>query len=75
MKDVVYRSYGSPDVLACEEIEEPVLKDNEVLIEVRAASVNPIDWHFMRGERLPGICERSAMRPSPNRSLRKVRQI
>jgi len=31
------------------EVEKPVHKDNEVLIKVRAASVNPLDWHFMRG--------------------------
>ena len=31
------------------DVEKPVPKDNEVLIRVRAASVNPLDWHFMRG--------------------------
>src|SRR5881296_908755 len=49
MKATVYRKYGSPEVLKCEEIEKSVPKDNEVLIKVRAASVNPYDWHFMRG--------------------------
>ncbi len=49
MKAIVYYSYGSPDVLKCEEIEKPTAGDNEVLIKVRAASVNPFDWHFMRG--------------------------
>ena len=49
MKAVVYYNYGSPDVLKCEEIEKPTAGDNEVLIKVRAASVNPYDWHFMRG--------------------------
>jgi NADPH:quinone reductase-like Zn-dependent oxidoreductase len=49
MKAVVYYKYGSPDVLKCEEIEKPTAGDNEVLIKVRAASVNPFDWHFMRG--------------------------
>jgi NADPH:quinone reductase-like Zn-dependent oxidoreductase len=49
MKAIVYHSYGSPDVLKCEEIEKPTAGDNEVLIKVRAASVNPLDWHFMRG--------------------------
>ncbi len=49
MKAVVYYKYGSPDVLKCEEIEKPTAGDNEVLIRVRAASVNPFDWHFMRG--------------------------
>jgi len=50
MKAIVYYQYGSPDVLKYEGIEKPTPKDNEVLIKVRAASVNPYDWHFMRGE-------------------------
>src|SRR5438093_12440823 len=49
MKAIVYSNYGSPDVLKCEEIEKPVPKDNEVLIRVRAASLNPVDGHLMRG--------------------------
>src|SRR5512132_892537 len=50
MKAIVYRNYGSADVLACEEIEKPTPGDDEVLIKVRAASVNPLDWRLMRGE-------------------------
>ena len=49
MKAIVYHRYGSPDVLEYKEIETPTPGDNDVLIDVRAASVNPIDWHFMRG--------------------------
>ncbi len=49
MKAAVYRNYGSPDVLKYEEIEKPVPGDNEVLIRIRAAAVNPLDWHLMRG--------------------------
>jgi NADPH:quinone reductase-like Zn-dependent oxidoreductase len=49
MKAITYHRYGSPDVLECEEIERPTAGDDEVLIRVRAASVNPADWHFMRG--------------------------
>jgi NADPH:quinone reductase-like Zn-dependent oxidoreductase len=49
VKAIVYHEYGSPDVLKCEEIEKPTAGDDEVLIRVRAASVNPRDWHFMRG--------------------------
>ena len=49
MKAIVYRDYGSSDVLRYEEVEKPTAGNNEVLIRVRAASLNPIDWHFMRG--------------------------
>jgi len=49
MKAAVYTRYGPPDVVQITDIEKPVPKDNEVLIKVRAASVNPLDWHFMRG--------------------------
>src|SRR5215211_1366637 len=49
MKAIVYQDYGSPDAPRYEEIEQPTPGSHEVLIAVRAASVNPIDWHFMRG--------------------------
>jgi NADPH:quinone reductase-like Zn-dependent oxidoreductase len=43
MKAIVHCEYGSPDVLRLEEIEKPVPNDNQVLVRVRAASVNPLD--------------------------------
>jgi len=49
MKAIVYCDYGSPDVLKLQDIEKPVPNDNELLIRVRAASVNPLDWHYVRG--------------------------
>ena len=49
MKAIVYHEYGSPDVLKLEEVDAPVLQDDEVLVRVRASSANPADWHFMRG--------------------------
>jgi NADPH:quinone reductase-like Zn-dependent oxidoreductase len=50
MKAIVYYKYGSPEILRCEEIEKPIAGDDEVLIELHAASVNPLDWHFLRGK-------------------------
>jgi NADPH:quinone reductase-like Zn-dependent oxidoreductase len=49
MKAALYSKYGPPDVVRITDVAKPVPKDNEVLIKVRAASVNPLDWHFMRG--------------------------
>jgi NADPH:quinone reductase-like Zn-dependent oxidoreductase len=50
MKAIVYRCYGPPEVLKLEDTEKPVPADDEVLVRVRAAAVNPLDWHYMRGE-------------------------
>jgi len=50
MKAIVYEQYGPLEVLQFKELAKPAPADNEVLIKVRAASVNPLDWHFMRGE-------------------------
>jgi hypothetical protein len=48
MKAIVYHNSGSGDVLRLQEIEKPVPEDDEVLIKVRAASVNPLDYHLLR---------------------------
>jgi NADPH:quinone reductase-like Zn-dependent oxidoreductase len=50
MRAITYRDYGAPDDLELSEIEVPTVGDDDVLIRVRAASVNPYDWHFMRGK-------------------------
>src|SRR6185436_3774584 len=50
MKAIVYSQYGPPDVLHLGEVNKPEPRDNEVLIKVYAASVNPADWHTMRAE-------------------------
>ena len=52
MKAIVCTQYGPPDVLQFTEMAKPTPKDDEVLIKVYAASVNPVDWHFMRGKPL-----------------------
>jgi NADPH:quinone reductase-like Zn-dependent oxidoreductase len=49
MKAVVYTNYGSPDVLEIRDVKEPVPNDDQVLVKVRAASLNPLDWHYMEG--------------------------
>jgi NADPH:quinone reductase-like Zn-dependent oxidoreductase len=49
VKAIVRARYGPPDVLRFAEVEKPVPKNNEVLINVWAASVNPVDLYCMRG--------------------------
>jgi NADPH:quinone reductase-like Zn-dependent oxidoreductase len=49
MRTVVVHETGGPEVLTPEEAEQPEPADGEVLIRVRAASVNPIDWKIRRG--------------------------
>jgi len=50
MKAIVYREYGSPDVLEFQDLEKPIIKSDEVLVKVHAASVNWLYWHFLRGK-------------------------
>jgi NADPH:quinone reductase-like Zn-dependent oxidoreductase len=50
MKAIVHDRYGSPDVLRLEDVDPPVPGDHDVLVRVRAASVNARDWHLMRGD-------------------------
>src|SRR5712691_10967358 len=49
MQALVLRQTGDPDVLRLEEAERPEPGDGQVLIRVRAAAVNPIDWKYRRG--------------------------
>lgn len=49
MKAIVYHSYGSPDVLKYEDVEKPTPRDDQVLIKVRAASVNLADYARLKG--------------------------
>jgi len=50
MKAIVYHEYGSADVLKLEEVPKPTPRDDEVLIQVHAASANAYDWHLLRGK-------------------------
>jgi NADPH:quinone reductase-like Zn-dependent oxidoreductase len=49
MKAIVQEGYGSADVLHVREIDKPVVADGRVLVRVRAASVNALDWHTVHG--------------------------
>jgi len=48
MKAVRYCEYGSPDVVKLKDVEKPVPNDNQVLIKVRAASLNALDVYLTR---------------------------
>jgi NADPH:quinone reductase-like Zn-dependent oxidoreductase len=50
MRAIVYRTYGSPDVLELKEVEKPTPRDDEVLVKVYAASVNALDWHLLSAD-------------------------
>lgn len=62
MKAVIINRYGSPEVLEYAEVEQPKIKPDQLLVKVRASSVNPIDWkirkgmlRFMTGNKFPMI--------------------
>lgn len=67
MKAIVYCDYGPPDVLALEDVEKPVPGDDQLLVRVRAASVNPLDWHLMRGTPYVGRAEMGLRKPKNTR--------
>ena len=62
MKAIAQDRYGSPDVLELKEFDRPVPGAGEVLVRVRAVSVNAYDWHLMRGD--PYLARRFAMQPT-----------
>jgi NADPH:quinone reductase-like Zn-dependent oxidoreductase len=53
LRAILHRRYGGPEILSYEEMPEPTPGDDEVLIRIRAASVNPYDCHLMRGSPYP----------------------
>jgi NADPH:quinone reductase-like Zn-dependent oxidoreductase len=50
MKAIVHEKYGSADVLQLKDVEKPTPTDEEVLVEVKAASLNAYDWHFLSAD-------------------------
>ena len=65
MKAIVCHGYGAPqDVLRFTDVDEPVVGDDDVLVRVRAASVNPADWHLVRGEPYIARLQVGLRRPS-----------
>lgn len=75
MRAVVQRGYGSPDVLAVEEIEPPAIGAGEVLVRVHAAGIDRGTWHIMTG--LPrllrlGFGLRAPKQPVPGLDLSGV---
>ena len=77
MKAIVQHKYGAPEaVLELQDIDQPVLGDDEVLVRVQAASVNPADWHLMRGSpyvvRLAGYGLRRPKNPVPGTDVAGV---
>src|SRR5256886_11673228 len=50
MKAIVQDRFGPPDILQLSDIDLPEVKADEVLVRVRAAALNPADWHILRGD-------------------------
>ena len=72
MKAAVFMRYGPPDVIQIADVEKPAPQDNEVLIEVCVASLNPLDWHFMRGTPYIGRIMMGLRKPKDTRPGRDV---
>lgn len=67
MRAIVRHDYGTPDVLELEQVEQPTIGDDGVLIRVHAASVNPLDWHGLTGT--PHLIRFFAGMPKPKSTI------
>ena len=66
-KAVIQCDYGTPDVLQVKDIEKPTPDDNQLLVRVRAASLNPLDGHFVRGMLLARMMGGGLRKPKETR--------
>jgi NADPH:quinone reductase-like Zn-dependent oxidoreductase len=69
MKAIVFTKYGSPENLELKESPDPVPKDNEVLIRVRASSVNSWDWEFLNGVPFINRLMFGLLKPKPGKQI------
>jgi NADPH:quinone reductase-like Zn-dependent oxidoreductase len=67
MKAIVKCDYGTPDVLQVKDIERPKPDDTQILVRVRAASLNPLDGHFVRGMLLARLMGGGLRKPKDTR--------
>ncbi len=65
MKAIVQDRYGSPEVLELREVDPPTIKDDEVLVRIRAASANPLDWYQVTGTPYIARMGSGLRRPKP----------
>jgi NADPH:quinone reductase-like Zn-dependent oxidoreductase len=63
MKAFIYEKYGPPETLRMAEVDKPAPDTSEVLVRVVAVSVNPADWHSMRGKPLFSRATLGLLRP------------
>ena len=66
MKAAIYRNYGPPEVIHLEDQPRPAPADDEVLVRIRAAAVNPMDYHFIGGTMVMRLMT-GLRRPKPTR--------
>ena len=69
MKAIVFTRYGPPDGLELKEVPKPTPKDDELLIRVRASSINSWDWEFLNGIPFVNRLMFGLLRPKPGKQI------